>query len=247
MKREDIAKKYGISTGSVSAIVEECEEEIPDIHKLRAMILKIIATGNSPETFYHAIRLHNYTTSQGITEADAERILEIFQEYAFKRNYNISELIDALIGAYEIAAKYRTDLAHLKEYADAKKVELELMIAQKRKLRSDIEFLPYKLSIDLAEFQEYQRNKPTLQKFMNLKIELDIKDRRINLLEEAMRDLNLENREKDREIERLKRLHIQQKKEDGNYKYYQDITNLDSTDYLVDDDDSYENNNMETS
>jgi hypothetical protein len=69
--------------------------------------------------------------------------------------------------------------------------------------------LPHKLSIDLAEFQEYQRNKPTFQKFMNLVIESDIKDRRIKLLEEEKKNLNLESLEKDREIEGLNRLLIQ--------------------------------------
>ncbi|HYG00732.1 MAG TPA: hypothetical protein VD815_11610 [Candidatus Saccharimonadales bacterium] len=45
VKREDIAKKNGISTGSVSAIADEFEEEIPDIHKLRTMMLKLNSTG----------------------------------------------------------------------------------------------------------------------------------------------------------------------------------------------------------
>ena len=251
MKREDVAKKYGISTGSVSAIAEEFEEEIPDIHKLRAMMLKLNATGNSPKIFYGAIRLHNYIKNQGLTEEEAERILEIFQEYAFKNKYITSDVIGSVIKAYEIAANCGTDLEHLEEHANAKKVELELMEAQRRNLRNDIEFLPHKLNIELSEFQEYQLNKPYFQKFMNLIIELDIKDRRIKLLEEEKKDLNLKNQEKDREIERLKlRLKQQQKKEDGNYTYYQeDITNIDSTDCLVDENhDSYEEeNNMETS
>jgi len=84
IKREVIAKKYGISTGSVSAIAEEFEEEIPDIYKIRAMMMKLNETGNSPKTFYHAIRLYNYIINQGLTEVQAENILEILQEYAFR-------------------------------------------------------------------------------------------------------------------------------------------------------------------
>ena len=51
MKREDILKKYGISIGSVSAVAEEFEEEIPDIHKIRAMMIKLNPTGYSPKYF----------------------------------------------------------------------------------------------------------------------------------------------------------------------------------------------------
>ena len=184
MKREDIAKKYGVSTGSVAAIAEEFEEEIPDIDKLRTMMIKLNDTGNSPKTFYHAIRLHNYIKNLGLTMVQAENILEILQEYAFKNNYNLPELIDAVINAYSIAQRCRTDLEHLEEYANAKAMVVEGMETQVRKLRYDIEYLPYKLNIDLAEYQEYQRNQPFFQKFMNMITESDIKDRRIKLLEE---------------------------------------------------------------
>ena len=164
MKREDIAKKYGISTGSVSAIAEEFEEEIPDIHKIRAMMVMLNATGNNPKIFYHAIRLYNHIKNLGLTEVQAENILAILQEYAFKENYNISDLFNAIINAHVIAQRCGTDLEHIEEYANAKAMVAESKKAQIRKLNNDIEFLPHKLNLDLAEYQEYQRNRPILQK-----------------------------------------------------------------------------------
>ena len=199
IKREVIAKKYGISTGSVSAIAEEFEEEIPDIYKIRAMMIQLNATGNSSKVFYPAIRLNNYIENQGLTIVQAEYIIEIFQEYAFKKNHNISDLADAIINAHFTAQKCGTDLEHLNEYVNARKVVLEGMETRVRKLRNDIEYLPYKLNIDLTEYQKYQRNQPFFQKFMNMITELDIKDRRIKLLEEEKKDLYLKNLEKERE------------------------------------------------
>lgn len=240
IKREVIAEKYGISTGSVSAIAEEFEEEIPDIHKIRAMMIKLNATGNSAKIFYPSIRLHNYIKNLGLTGEQVELILEIFQEYAFKKNYNISELIDAVIQAFIIAQKCGTDLEHLKEYANERKVVLESMEVQIGKLRNDIEILPHKFNIALSDLQEYQRNKPDFQKFMNMMIELDIKDRRVKLLEDELKNQKSIVLKKDSEIVRLKQLLIQErrKKEGGYYVDYQeDIVNLDSTtDCLVDDD-----------
>jgi hypothetical protein len=176
MRLEDIAKKYGISTGSVSAIAEEYEEEIPDIHRIRAMMVMLKATGNEPKSFYLAIRLHNYIINLDLTIAKAERILEIFQEYGFKKNYNVSEVIDAVIEAFDIAAKWRTDLEHLAQHVHEKDMVLQAKEVQKRKLDSDIEFLPHRLNMDLAEFQEYQRNKPIFQKYLNMATELDIQN-----------------------------------------------------------------------
>ena len=71
MKREDIAKKYGISTGLVLAIAEEFEVEIPDIHKMRAMMLKLNAARNDAKLFYPAIRLHSLIKILGLTESKA--------------------------------------------------------------------------------------------------------------------------------------------------------------------------------
>ena len=199
MKREDIAKKYGISTGSVSAIAEEFEEEIPDIHKLRAMMIKLNATGNSPKIFYPAIRFHYYIKNLGVTEAEAERILEIFQEFAFKNNYITPELIGSVIRAYEIAARCGTDLEHLEEYANAKVMVVEAKESLVRKLNNDIEFLPHKLNIHLSEFQEYQRHKPIFQKLKNMTTELDIQSKSIKLLEDKLENQKLINLKKDTE------------------------------------------------
>ena len=247
MRREDIAKKNGISTGSVSAIAEEFEEGIPDIHKIRAMMLKLNATGNDPKLFYHAIRLHKYIKNQGLTEAKAEYILEIFQEYAFKKNCNISEIIDAVIEAYNIAARCGTDLEHLDQHAYNTGMVLQANEALIRKQKNDIEILPYKYNIKKAELEEYQRNKPTLQKFMNLINELDIEKRRIKLLEEDNKTIKSQKHNLEIENERLKQLpeqqHQQSKNEDRDYPgYQQDIVNFDSTNCLVDDSNDVEDN-----
>jgi hypothetical protein len=243
MKREDIAKKYGISTGSVSAIAEEFEEEIPDIHKIRAMMIELNATGNSPKTFYHSIRLYNRIKGLGLTLIQAENILEIIQEYAFKKNHDISDLIDAVNNAYVIAQKCGTDLAHIDEHANAKAMVVEGMKTQVKKLREDIEYLPHKLNVDLAEYQEYQKNQPISQKYMQMIVERDIQDRVNKLLEDKVKNLEIQILKRDREIERLNQLSKQSKKEDGYYiDYYQDMGNFDSTDCLVDDSNSVEDN-----
>lgn len=248
IKREIIAKKYGISTGSVSAIAEEFEEEIPDLYKIRAMMIKLNATGYSPKTFYHAIRLHSYIEKEGLTEEQVEKILEIFQEFAFKENYNISELFDSIINAFNIAKKCGTDLEHLNEYANATTIVVKSTKALIRKLNNDVEFLPHKLNIDLADYQEYQKNKPIFQKCINMANELDIQNRRNQLLEDKVKTLESEVHEKDVENKRLNQLLSQQqeKKEDGYYiDYQQDIVNLDSTDCLVEDSNYVEDNNSD--
>ncbi len=230
IKREVIAKKYGISTGSVSAIAEEFEEEIPDLYKIRAMMMKLNETGNSLKTFYHAIRLYNYIKNQGLTEVQAENILEILQEYAFKENYDISELFDAIINAHVVAQRCGTDLVHLEEYANAKVMVVESKEALIRKSNNDIEFLPHKLNIDLADFQEYKKNQPIFQKLKILANELHFEKEITKLLKDQIYEKEIEN-------ERLKQLLSQRQEKDDEYitDYQQDIVNFDYTDLPVDD------------
>jgi hypothetical protein len=230
IKREVIAKKYGISTGSVSAIAEEFEEEIPDIHKIRAMMIKLNETGNSPKTFYHAIRLYNRIKNQGLTEVQAEYILEILQEYAFKENYNISDLFSAIINAHVIAQKCGTDLEHLGDYANERVMVVKSKESLIRKLNNDIEFLPHRLNIDLAEFQEYKKNQPIVQKFNIMAIELHFEKEITKLLKDQLNTLKIEN-------ERLKQLPSPRQEKEDEYitDYQQDIVNFDYTDLLVDD------------
>lgn len=237
IKREVIAKKYGISTGSVSAIAEEFEEEIPDIHKIRAMMIKLNETGNSPKTFYHAIRLYNRIKNLGLVEAQAEYILEILQEYAFKENYSISDLFNAIINAYVIAQKCGTDLEHLGDYANAKVMVVESKEALIRKLNNDIEFLPHKLSVDLAEFQEYKKNQPIVQKFIILANELHFEMEITKLLKDQVKKLKTKLHEKEVENERLNQLLSQRQEKEDEYitDYHQDIVNFDYNDLPVDD------------
>jgi hypothetical protein len=244
IKREVIAKKYGISAGSVSAIAEEFESVIPDIHKIRAMMVKLNAAGNEPKLFYPAIRLHNFIKNLGLSEVKAEIIIEMFQEEAFKKYYNLSDLIDSIINAYNIAQRCGTDLEHLDQHVNNRKMILEAKEAQIRKLNNDIEFLPHKLRIDLAEFQEYQRNQPIFQVFMNKVNESDIQARTIKLLKDQVKTLESKVHEKDIENERLKQLLSQRQEKEDEYitDYQQDIVNFDYYDLPVDDSNAVEDN-----
>jgi hypothetical protein len=78
------------------------------------------------------------------------------------------------------------------------------------KLTNDIKFLPHKLNIDLAEYQEYQRDRPILQKLMNLAVKLDIQNRRNKLLEDDNKKLKSEKHNLEIENERLNQLLAQQ-------------------------------------
>ncbi|HYG00733.1 MAG TPA: hypothetical protein VD815_11615 [Candidatus Saccharimonadales bacterium] len=128
------------------------------------------------------------------------------QEYAFKKNYNISQLFDAIINAFNIAAKWGTDLDHLEQHVHNKEIVLQGIESLTRKRKNDSEYLYYKHNIKLAEIQEYQRNKPTLQKFMNLINELDIEKSRSKLLENQNKTLKFELHKKEIKNERLNQL-----------------------------------------
>lgn len=244
IKREVIAKKYGISTGSVSAIVDEFELDIPDIQKIRAMMVKLSAAGNDPKLIYPAIRLHNYIKNLGLTEAQAEYMLEMFQEYAFKNNYDVSALFDSIINAFTFAQKCGTDLEHLDQHVKNRKLVLEAIEALIRKLNNDREIMPYKLNIDLAEFQEYKKNQPLIQNFIIVANELHFEKKVTKVLKDQLEILKSEFYEKEIENEKLKQLLSQQREKEGEeyIDYRQDIVNFDSINLPLDDSNDVDDN-----
>jgi hypothetical protein len=88
----------------------------------------------------------------------------------------------------------------------------------------------------LAEFQEYKKNQPIVQKFIILANELHFEKEITKLLKDQVKILKTEVYEKEIENERLKQLLSQLQEKEDKYitDYQQDIVNFDNTDVPVD-------------
>jgi hypothetical protein len=197
IKREEIAKNNGISTGAVSMIVDEFRKDIPDIDKLREMTVQIKATGYDVNDYFRAIRHINHVKRLGLTEEKSENIIEEIHEYAFKNNMDVPTLIDFILRGFKMAEERRIDIEHLESYISGRILVADAMESNIRKLQNDIEVLPHKYNIRLADLQEYQITKPLVDKKINSMTEdLKIKDKRIKLLEDDRDKLKSQLQEK---------------------------------------------------
>ncbi len=216
IKREQIAKNNRISTGAVSMIVDEFRKDIPDIDKLREMAVQIKASGYELNDYFPAIRHINHVKMLGLTEEKAEKIIEEFHEYAFKDNLDVSELVDSILRGLKIAKERGIDIEHLEKHISGRILVFDAMESNIRRQQNDIEVLPHKYNIRLADLQEYQITKPSVDKKINyLTEESKIKDRRIKLLEDDLGKRNFKVQEKDNTIDKLNNLLVDQsEKED---------------------------------
>lgn len=76
IKREQIAKNNGISTGAESMIIDEFRKDIPDLDKLKEMTVQMKATGYDVNDYFRAIRHINHVKGLGLTEEKSEEIIE---------------------------------------------------------------------------------------------------------------------------------------------------------------------------
>jgi predicted transcriptional regulator len=197
IKREQIAKNNGISTGAVSMIVDEFRKDIPDIDKLREMAVQIKASGYDLNDYFRAIRHINHVKKLGLTEEKSEKIIEEFHEYAFKNNMDVPTLFDSVLRGLKMAKEWGIDLEYLERHISGRVLVNDAMESNIRRLQNDIEVLPHKFNIKLADLLEYQITKPIVDKKINsMNEDLKIKDMRIKLLEDERDELKSQLQEK---------------------------------------------------
>ncbi len=210
IKREQIAKNNGISTGAVSMIIDEFRKDIPDIDKLREMAVQIKATGYDINDYFFAIRYINQVKRLGLTEEKAEKIIEEFHEYAFKNSMDLPTLVDSILRGFEMAKERGIDMEYLEKYISERVLVIDAMKSNIGKLRNDIEVLPHKFNIKLADLQEYLITKPLVDGRINsMNEDLKIKDIRIKNLKDERDELKFKVQEQVSTIDKLNNLLVE--------------------------------------
>src|SRR5919199_2199444 len=77
MSRDQIAKDNGIGTGTVSAIIKDAKQEIPDIDLLREVALVLKKEDLDLSLFASSIRLQKRLDEMDLNEDQIESLIEL--------------------------------------------------------------------------------------------------------------------------------------------------------------------------
>jgi transcriptional regulator len=170
--RKKIAEKVGIGEGTVTSIVQDAKENIPDIDLLHEVATKISRNNWDINIFSSAIRHRNILYKKGITDDQIDSLIENVDEHCFKRQIRVEHFVNLVQEVAETLLKYDCPIDALPELIAEKQVELiELqqtigsLISSKRELLSENR-------VTEKDINDYSRDKPLVETIKGLREEI---------------------------------------------------------------------------
>jgi hypothetical protein len=161
--RDQIAKMNQIGAATVSAIVNECRQNIPDIHLLREVAVALRRENLNLGDFASAMRLRNKMIEWGLPEdPQMEDFIERVNVYCFKAGISPEKSINMVHNVTSLANQLSSSVDGLP--TKILKVQKELKNYRKRakRLRNMIETLLSAYHVTEEDLEDYKNARPLL-------------------------------------------------------------------------------------
>jgi transcriptional regulator with XRE-family HTH domain len=93
MSRDEIAKNNDIGAGTVTAIIKDAKQDIPDIDLLRAVALVLKKYGLDLSVFASSIRIKNKLDRMGVNEDQIDSLIDNANTHCFKRGLTGGDIL----------------------------------------------------------------------------------------------------------------------------------------------------------
>jgi transcriptional regulator with XRE-family HTH domain len=193
MSRDQIAKDNEIGAGTVTAIIKDAKQEIPDIDLLREVALVLKKYDLDLSVFASSIRLQKRLDEMGLNEDQIESLIENINIHCFKHGLTGEEFLNIVNKIVSLSQKLGIPVEQLPHYITQGKLELEKVKEKtedaKVKLRQVLEH--YNVTMD--DLEEYRRNEPLVETIKSQQNKLEKAKRHINNLEKELSNERLKN------------------------------------------------------
>jgi hypothetical protein len=146
--RKKSAEKARIGDGTVTSIVQEARQNIPDIDLLRAVAVKIKSKDWDLNIFSSAIRHREMLQRKGLSDDQIDSLIENVDEYGFKHGTTSEHFVNLVQNMAIISSKYDCPIDKLPDLIEEKEIHLE--------------YLEQKIKSLGNYFEEYEENKPLM-------------------------------------------------------------------------------------
>jgi hypothetical protein len=188
ISRDEIAKNNDIGAGTVSAIIKEAMQEDPEFDLQRQVALSLKKEDNlDTKSFASLIRIRNKLLKEMGLNNDEKSKVEEVQEiehkiellivnlavFCFKRGFSIDEFIDVIENMSSLEDKVKIPIEQLPNQLLQKQRHLESIEKeiQEIKFKKQLLLSDYHTTVNILE--EYTRNRPSFEKYIKLKKELE--------------------------------------------------------------------------
>ena len=185
--RDEVAKNNDIGAGTVSAIIKEAMQEDPEFDLQRQVALSLKKENNlDTKSFASLFRIRNKLIKEMGLNNDEKSKIEV-QEiehkiellilnlavFCFKRGFSIEEFIDVIENISSLEHKTKIPIEQLPNELLQKQRRLENVEKeiQEIELKKQLLLSDYHTTVNILE--EYARNRPSFEKYIKLKKELE--------------------------------------------------------------------------
>jgi hypothetical protein len=193
MSRDQIAKDNDIGAGTVSSIIKDSKQEIPDIDLLREVALVIKNDDLDLSVLANSIRLKKKMDDMGLNEDQIESLIENINIHCFKRGLTGEEFINIINKIVVLSQKLRMSVDELPNYIIQQELELEQVKGEIEDVNMKKDLVLQKYDITMDDLEEFKKNKPLIDRIKQLENELERAKKEKEKLVEDLSPEQIEN------------------------------------------------------
>jgi chromosome segregation ATPase len=204
--RDQIAKDNDLGAGTVSAIIKDAKQEIPDIDLLRQVALVIKKNDSDLSVFASSIRIKNKLDGMSISEDQIDSLIDNANTHCFKRGLTGEEYFNNVDKVCALSDNLEMSLDEMPSYI----VQQELELEQVEREIEDVKLKKHQVlqhhDVTIDELQEFIRDKPLIDHIKKLekKLEEEVEEKNYLAEELVSKESEIENLESEIEILRSK-------------------------------------------
>jgi chromosome segregation ATPase len=204
MSRDQIAKDNDVGAGTVSSIIKDAKQEIPDIDLLRQGALVLKKNDLDLSVFAASIRIKNKLDGMGVNEDQIDSLIDNANTHCFKRGLTGEKYFNNVDKVCALSDNLKMPLDQLPNYITQQELEVEQVKGETEdvKLKQRQVLQHYNVSMD--ELQEFIRNKPLIDHIKKLEKKLEEAEEENNYLAEELASKKSEIEDLESEIEILR-------------------------------------------
>jgi hypothetical protein len=202
MSRDEIGKDNDIGAGTVTAIIKDAKQEIPNIDLLRAVALVLKKHDLNLSVFAHSIRMKNKLDEMGVSEDKIDSLIDNANTHCFKRGLTADEYFNNVDKVCALSENLGMPVDELPSYIIRQQLELEKVEKETEdaKVKQHQVLQNYYVTMDILE--EYKRDKPLIDRIKKLekKLEEEVEEKNYLAEELASKEFEIEDLESEIKI-----------------------------------------------
>lgn len=187
--RYQIAFANGLSTGTVSAIIQECRSNVSDLDLMRELAVNLRKSGLTILDLAPALRIHNKFSMLGIDVELGELTLENIEVHCFKNHVEPKEFLTIIAKHLKQIENIGIPILEFEEWYNEKTNELLELQAKCQEMRANRDILAEIYKTTVTDLEEFQRLRPIHERWIRAEAEKAQKDRIIDNLNKRIKEL----------------------------------------------------------